>query len=182
MDADKTVTATFSLPPDFTVNPSAASLSLTRGAQATETLSVPRQGGFSGTIALACAVSGPAPMPTCAIAPASVKPGDTATLTIDARSRIAALIQTSGPEASGGLFATWLPLGLLGCVLTTGFDKKRRRLWALCLMILLVAILLTACGGGSNAPPPPVAQNYTVTVTATSGALQHSTTISVTVN
>jgi len=39
-----------------------------------------------------------------------------------------------------------------------------------------------ACGGGSSGPPPPVSQTYTVTVTATSGALQHMTVITVTVN
>jgi hypothetical protein len=33
------------------------------------------QSGFSGSIALACSVSGPSPMPTCGISPVSVPPG-----------------------------------------------------------------------------------------------------------
>jgi uncharacterized repeat protein (TIGR01451 family) len=181
MDADKSVTAAFSLPPDFTISPVATSLRVSHGAQTSETLLFPSQGGYSGTIALVCSVVGPAPMPTCGIAPASVNAGGSAMLTIDARALTAGLRQKGGFDSRRGLFAALLPLGVLGCVLTTGFDKKRRRLWVLCLMILLVAILPTACGGGSNPPPPPVAQNYTVTVAATSGAIQHSTAISVTV-
>jgi hypothetical protein len=180
MSSNQSVAATFNPTPDFTLSPAVASLNVKRGAQKTETLTFAAQGGFSGAITLACSVSGPAPMPTCGIAPASVNAGGSATLTIDSRALTAGLRQPSGFDSPGGLFAAWLPLGLLGCMLTTGFDKKRRRLWPLCLMILVVAILPAACGG-SNTPPPPVAQNYTVTVTATSGALQHSTAISVTV-
>ena len=178
--ADMAVTAGFSLPPDFTVNPSAQSMNLNRGAQATETISFPAQGGFSGTIALTCSVSGPAPMPTCGISPASVKPGDTAILTIDARSLSVALIERGGSEAVGRLLTTWLPLGLLGLV-AAGFDKKRRRLWTLCVFLAAAAILPAACGGGSSDPPVQAAQNYTVSVTATSGTLQHVTAISITV-
>jgi uncharacterized repeat protein (TIGR01451 family) len=181
LNSAQSVAATFDLAPDFSLSPSAGSLTATRGGQASEALNLPAQGGFSGTIALACSVSGPAPMPTCGITPASVNAGGSATLTIDARALAAGMTPQSGFDSPGGLFAAWLPLGVLGCLLTTGFDKKSRRLWVLCLMVLLVAILPTACGGGSNPPPPPVAQNYTVTATATSGAIQHSTAISVTV-
>jgi hypothetical protein len=84
-------------------------------------------------------------------------------------------------EQLGRLYAAGLSLGLLGCVLATGFDKKRRRMWALCLLMLAATILSAACGGGSSGPPPPVTQSFTVAVTATSGALQHSTAILVTV-
>src|SRR4030095_7336759 len=72
------------LAPDFTVSPSMANLSMMRGEQVSETLTSSAQGGFSGTITLACSVSGPAPMPTCGITPASVTPGDSATLTVSA--------------------------------------------------------------------------------------------------
>ena len=181
LNSDQSVIATFQPTPDFSVTPAATVLSLQRGGQASEQLTFPAQGGFSGTIALSCAVAGTAPMPTCSISPNSISAGSSATLTIDARALTAGLRQSSRFDLPGGLFAAWLPLGVLGCMLTTCFDKKRRRLWVLCLMILLVAILPTACGGGSNTPPPRVAQNYTVTVAATSGAIQHSTAISVTV-
>ena len=44
---------------------------------------------------------------------------------------------------------------------------------------LLVCGLAGGCGGGSSGPPPQ--QNYTVTVSATAGSIQHSTKLTVTV-
>jgi hypothetical protein len=164
--------------PDFSLNPEATSLILNRGDQVSDALTFSAQGGFSGSIALACSVTGPAPMPTCVLSPSSVAPGSHSTLTIDARALSGGLRRPPGFEAA--LFATWLLLGLLGCVLTSGFDKNRRRVWALCLFVMVVAILPAACGGGSGQTNPPP-QNYTVTVTATSGALQRLTAVSVTV-
>jgi len=167
---------------DFTVSPAATSLTVKRGGQVSEVLTFPAQGGFSGTIALACSVNGPSPMPTCAISPASITPGTNATLTVNAVPLSASL---TAPWFGQGakLYAALLPLGLIGCILATGFDRKRRRKWALCLLMLAATILPAACGGGSSAsaPPPPPSQTFTVTVTATSGALQHSTNITVTV-
>ena len=145
-----------------------------------DVLAFPAQGGFSRSIGLACSVSGPTPMPTCGISPESVTPGTNATLTVNT----AALSALTAPwfEQGARLYAAWLPLGLLGSVLATGFEKKRRRLWALCFLVLATTILPAACrGGGNGVPPPPVTRNYTVTVTATAGALQRSTAISVTV-
>jgi hypothetical protein len=126
-------------------------------------------------------VAGPAPMPTCGISPNSVTPGNTATLTVNAAA-LSASLTAPWFEQGARLYAALLPLGLLGCVLATGFDKKRRRMWALCLLIAAATILPAACGSGNSAPPAPVPQTFTVTVTATSGAIQHSTTVSVTVN
>ena len=180
LNANQSVTATFNPPPDFSVTPAATSLTMKRGGQVSEVLTFGAQGGFSGTIALACSVNGPSPMPTCGISPNSVTPGNSATLTVNAAALAAAL--TPPPfERAGGLYAMLLPLGMLGCVLASSFDKKCRKMWLLCILVL-AAILPIACGGGSNSPPPPPpAQNFTVTVTATSGATQHSTNITVTV-
>jgi hypothetical protein len=180
LNSNMNVTVEFSLPPDFTLSPAATSLILKRGGQASEVLTFPAQGGFSGTIALACSVSGSAPMPTCGISPNSVTPGSTTTLTINA-SALSASLTAPWFEQGASLYAAGLPLGLFGCVLAMGFDKKRRRMWALCILIVATTIFPAACGSGSSVPPPPVAQSYTVTVTATSGALQHSTAISITV-
>jgi len=120
-------------------------------------------------------------MPTCKISPNSVTPGNTATLTVNA----AALVASLAPprfERAGVFSIAWLPLGLVGCVLAAGLDKKRGGTWLLCLLAMLVTILLAACGSSSTNGGGPPPQDYTVTVTATSGALQHSTNINVTVN
>jgi FG-GAP-like repeat/Divergent InlB B-repeat domain len=182
MNSNASVSANFTLSSssaDFSVNAATLFLNLKRGDQATDALTTEAQGSFTGTISFTCSVSGPSPMPTCGISPVSVPPGTNATLTVNAAALTAAV--TSRPfERAETLSATVVPLGLMSLVLTMCFDKKRRKLWALSPLILLATILLAACGGSSSAPPPP--QNYTVTVTAQSRAIQHSTTVSVTVN
>jgi len=171
-----------STPSDFSLNPEATSLTLKRGSQSSDVISTSAQGGSPEAIALACSIAGAAPMPTCGMSPASVKPGDSATLTINAPALAAELRQSDGFEASRGLSAMWLQLGLLGCVLATSLDKKWRRLRAPSLLILVMTILPAACGSGDSIKsPPPQQQHYTVTVTGTSGVVQHSTVISVTV-
>ena len=182
LNSDQSVTATFNLLPDFVPTPAATTLTVKRGGQVSEQLTFPAQGGFSGMIALACSVTGTAPMPTCSVSPTSVTPGNSATLTVNAGALTAGLTPPPSLGQSGGLFAVWLPLGLVGCILRVGFDKKRRRMWLLCLLVMVATILPAACGSSSNTvkgPPPP--QNFTVTMTATSGTIQHTTQISVTV-
>ena len=179
INSDQTVTATFDIP-DFAVRAAATSLTLKRGGQASEMLSFSAQGGFSGTIALMCSVSGSSPVPACGISPASVTPGINATLTVNSAASAAALAPRVF-ERAATLLAAVLPLVLMSCVLTTCPGKKRHRVWALCLLIPVATILPAACGGSSSSQPPH-GQTYTVTVTATSGAIQHSTTVLVTIN
>jgi hypothetical protein len=178
MNSDASVSANFALSSssaDFSVNAAALFLNLKRGDQATDVLTAEAQGSFTGTISLTCSVSGPAPMPACGISPNSVTPGNSATLTVNAAALAAAL------ERAGMFAGAWLPLGLTGCVLATGFDKKRRRMWLFFLLMMAATFLPEACGGGNSVSKGPPPQNYTVTVTAMGGALQHSTAISVTV-
>lgn len=73
MSSNQSVTATFVLPgaPDFSMTP--ATPSLTSGGQATDTITLsPQNGSFSSPIQLTCAVTGPAPLPTCTLSPSSV--------------------------------------------------------------------------------------------------------------
>jgi hypothetical protein len=106
-------------------------------------------------------------------------------------------VTTTGTSAAlhssrSPLFALWLPLaGISLC--GAGFGRKRR--WALLAVSLLLALaVMVACGGGGSSssstttPPPPTTQGsttpsgtYALTVTATSGSIQHSTVINLTV-
>jgi uncharacterized repeat protein (TIGR01451 family) len=92
LNSDQTVTAMFNIPPDFTVSPAAPSLSLKHGGQASDQLNFLAEGGFSGTIALACSVTGLTPLLTCGVSPNSVTPGNGATLTVTAPALTAALV------------------------------------------------------------------------------------------
>jgi len=172
--------ATISLPPDFSITASSTSLSLTRGGQATETLTFPAQGVLTGTISLTCSVSGPSPMPGCSLSPGSVAPGGTSTLTISA----ASLAELAAPppvfhDPGREFYAAWLPLSLLGLSFAGIGRKQRRGLWLLGMLLVVVGSMSVACGGSSGPPP---SQNYTVTVTATAGTTSHSIPIAVTLH
>jgi hypothetical protein len=75
----------------------------------------------------------------------------------------------------------------LGCVLFGAVLERKRIPRGLVLVLALASAgvatsLLTGCGGGSaNTQTQTQAGNYKVTITATSGAFQASTTITLTV-
>jgi uncharacterized repeat protein (TIGR01451 family) len=190
MNANKNVSATFDQGPNFLLSVDASGITVVAGGSMTTNITVTPEPGptatvFNSAIAFTCSVTGPAPTPKCSFAPSSLTPGAnpaSSLLTITAPPRSAALaLPQTGTSTGTQWYAAWLPpLALLGCLWATGFDKKRRGKWVLSFLVLTAAILPSACGsGGSSTPPPPV--SYMVTVRATSGALQHSTVISVTV-
>jgi uncharacterized repeat protein (TIGR01451 family) len=184
MNQDQAVAATFDVGPNFILAADATSLIVRRGGSASTTASIyPEGNSFDTAIALTCAIDGPSSRPSCTLSPATLTPGPehvVSTLTVSAAA-LSASVTAPWFEQGARLFAAGIPLGLLGCVLATSFDKKRRRLWAFGLLLVAAIVLPVACGGGSGSPPPPVAQSYTVTVTATSGTIQHSANVTVTV-
>ncbi len=165
---------------DFSITPQSGSLTLSRGGSVSEVLTFGAQGGLSGNLDLKCAVSGPAPMPTCGLSPSTVAPGSTATLTISAASITASLAPDSQPQTfAAGIFAFGLPFAALGLVAARRIPKNRRGLWLLCILAIAIVTMSAACGGSTGHPPP---QAYAVTVTATTipNGIQHTTSIQVT--
>ena len=164
----------------FAVTASPTTVTLSNGGSASTTVSVTPQGGFTGTVSLACAVA-PSGGPTCSFATPSVAITSgpaTDTLTVNAGSGSSALHMPASPSER-----TWYTAGrvALAGVLLLGLPG-RRRAWQrmLSLMLLIVATGVIGCGGGSSSKQPAT---YQVTVTATSGnATPVTTTINVTVN
>ena len=190
MNSDVTVTATFnaaSPPPDFSLQAASASLTAQRGAQVTDVITIATQNGFSKPIQLSCAVTGSTPLANCSLTPNSVTPGAssvTSTLTITAPTQSARLIPRSEGQPSRPLYAVFLPipLSLIGLGLASCKSRNRTRsLLLLCSLTLALVVLQVGCGGEGSAPPPPPPLNYTVTVTANSGAIQHTTQVTVSV-
>jgi len=178
LNADATVTATFTLPPDFKFNPASTSLTLQRGHQATDVLSISEQGGFTSAIQLSCSVTGPSPTPACMLSPSSIPAGansPSSTLTLDASALAAARV--ARPPGPAGFLAALLSFGLLGCVMAGRFEKRTRQQIA-ALLLFAMMLLSAACGGGGGTAQPQ-SQSYTVTVTGASPPVQHSTSISV---
>jgi uncharacterized repeat protein (TIGR01451 family) len=186
MNTAQSVTANFSPPPDFTFTPASTTFTTQTGAQVTDVLTLIEQNNFSGQVTLNCTVNGPAPLATCNVSPSPVTLGytpGTSTLTITAPATLAALTPLLS-EPTNIAYALVLPFPalLLGGVGLASRKFKKRRGLSLLLgggVIVLLAIL-AGCGSG-NTTLPPTPQNYTVTVNATSGSLQHSTKVTLTV-
>jgi hypothetical protein len=161
---------------DFSIAAAPASFTVSAGSSGTTTVTVTPGNGFSSAISFACSSGLPAGA-SCSFSPATVTPPNTTstTVTVSTSSPTASLRRGSGP-----LFPASALAALLCCL---GFRKRQRLL-----MLLLVSVAglcsLSACGsgggGGSSSGPPPVVS--TVTVTATSGTIQHTTTFMITVD
>ncbi|HTS38092.1 MAG TPA: VCBS repeat-containing protein [Candidatus Solibacter sp.] len=168
---DANISVVLSIAPDFSLAATSTNLSVARGGEASEALSVETQSGFSAAVGLTCSVTGPAPILNCSVSPTSVNPGSMATLTV------------STSSAAASMFPGLPYYGLFATVLVSGFLSRRclkggRRVSLGGSLILGVAVFFVACGGGSKQPST---QSYTVTVTGTSSELVHSTNIAVTV-
>lgn len=182
MNSAQSVTATFSLAPDFTMVPASTSFTMQTNAQVTDALTLTQQNGFSGQVNLNCTVNGPVPLVTCGVSPLSVTVGSSSgksTLTITAP---ASLVASAVPLTRGSLLAVFAAVSPVPGLLLTGLILAPRRGRRRGISLVVLFVVLAGCGGGS-APPPPSPKNYTVTVNATSatGSLQHSTTVAVTV-
>jgi hypothetical protein len=189
MTSNESVTATFGVlpPPDFSITPVPASLTGQRGGQASDVITLAPLNGepFGSPIQLSCKVTGSTPLATCDFSSASATPGAksaTSTLMITVPTQSARLLQKSEGKLEGALYAVFLPLPVIpfiGLGLTRGKRMEGRRgLWLMCSLLIAFAAVQIGCGTGSRTPPP---LNYTVTVTATSGAIEHTTQVSVTV-
>ena len=181
MSTVESVTAAFnsSSLPDFSLSPASTGLNLPRGGQATDVITLaPLNGSFASAIQLTCMVAGPAPVPSCGLTPTSVTPGVTSvnsTLTVTAAST-AAQSRLSGSQLRRLAYVVWFPL-MFGLVMMGRSNRNRRAPGILCGLLLLL-FLHTACVSGSGGKQGST--NYTVTVTGTSGAVQHTTQVTVT--
>ncbi len=172
---------------DFGIAATPTSGSAAPGASVDTTLTLTPSGGFSGTVSLAC--SGLPSGAACAFAPASVAinaGAATSTLTISTRAATAQLrVSPSGPSLD-----PFVPTGtvLAGVAMPFVARRSRRRGRsgrALAFMGLLFVGFAALSGCHDHANPSASgatpAGTYTVTVTATSGAMSHTASYVLTV-
>lgn len=172
--ASAVATATYIIPPDFSVASSPASLAVTGGQSATASVSVTPLHGFNSLLSFTC--SGLPAGASCSFSPQFTSQSSgtiTTTLTVNTSKLTATLRHDSNPLLPGSVLALTL------CCL--GWRKRR---YSQLLLLITVSIaglsVFTGCGGGSSSAPQPLTS--TITVIATAGSVQHTTTISLTVN
>jgi N-acetylneuraminic acid mutarotase len=161
--------------PTFTLGALPVSLTASSGGQASTTLTVTPLNGFNSTVSFEC--SGLPSGASCAFSPTTVTPPGTtnSTLTITGETLVAAH-QNSRPLFPCTVLA--LAVGIFGF-------RKRRGVWLAMLLAVCFAglSLLSACSssiiGGGFGPTPVTSR---VTLTATSGSIQQTTAVSLTVN
>lgn len=182
--------------PDFSLSVSPTSATITAGGSSNFTINASPANGFNSAVSLSC--SGLPTGAKCVFSTQSYTPGGSTTpmltITTTARSGMAGAVP-SGPASSSrptSQLRTLLALGLVGFLLPgLYFGRLRSRFGFPALVragglavILLCLFAAAGCGGGKSSTTGAAgtpAGTSMITVTATSGTLSHSRTITLTV-
>jgi hypothetical protein len=173
--------ATYTIPPDFSVPATLPAVTVTTGTSWGETITVTAMNGFTGTVNFVCL--GLPTEATCSFLPNTITGSGSTKITVTATAPFtASLRRNTNP---------FLPASALAALLCCFGLRKRCRLQMLLLVVVSMAgfSLLSSCGGGGSSytpPPPPsytpLPNTETVNVIAESGSLSHTTTFTLTVN
>lgn len=167
-------------PASLSITAVTTTLSVKAGQQGTAQVTVDSQGTLTSPVSLAC--SGLQAGSECTFNPSVVAASTLpSTVTVTVKTTGFAIVGRTIRPNIVWFFAAMIP----GAILMSAPFGKKNRCRLLMLMAILFVVLLNGCGG--SAPPSvtnaPLSSNgvYTLTVTATSGSANASTTIQLTV-
>ncbi len=174
---------------DFALTSATPTSTVTAGADATYSLNVAPIGGtFASPVQLSC--SGIPAGASCSFSKTTVTPGSTAsvvTLTVKTATSSA---QVMGVSVVGrpffAMFIQLQGLGIFGFMFAVSKRRNRKLTKLLILAVICSGLLLmVGCAGGTGiapqTPPSTHPTTYTVMVSGTSGSLQHSLPLTLTV-
>jgi len=172
-----------SLAPDYSVSIQPAKGSIPEGATFTTVVSVAPVNGFTGSVTLGCA--GLPANASCAFVPAQVAitgqaPATSRLQIATSRYMSANIAPVLAKKNWGRMMALWFAPGVFGCVLFQ--TRKRLRMGIVVVCILACGLLISGCGSSSSSKSNQThqAHTYNITVTASSGAVVHSTLLQLT--
>lgn len=169
---------------DFTYTATTSSQTVKAGSAATYTFNLQSSAGNSLTNAVAFACGTMPGGTACSFSPSSIAAGNasgTVTLTISTVANTTCATAAHSRTPLGNPLLPVFAVGLMGTAI-----RRRRAMLLLLAVALLVAMVACGGGGGSNISKcTPVINTqpgtYTVTVTATSGAVSHTANVSLVV-
>ena len=165
---------------DFSLQPSASPTSVTvhAGGTATYTLVLANAAGFSGSGTFSC--SGLPTGTTCTATPSTFSFSG-----IASSQNISFAITTTAASAAANSNHGWWAFGAFFAAMFLLPARARRYRGRYKLAALAICIGLAACGGGSSQGGPPPGPTppgtYALTLTAGSGSVQHSATVTLVV-
>jgi hypothetical protein len=171
--------ATYTLPPNFTLGLTPGTMAITGTQSATTTVTLTSEFSFAGQVNFTC--SGLPAGSSCSFSPTSVtgNPQQQVTTTMT--------VTGSGSAALQPDHSPWEPIASLAVVVSLFGLRKHQRLRSFLLVayVSVGLLFLAACsggggtgGGGGGGGQTPVTS--TVTVTGTSGTIQNTATLTVT--
>jgi acid phosphatase len=177
--------------PDFTLT-ATQDVTLSSSGSGSSSIGITPENGFNSAVSLSC--SGLPAGATCSFSPTTVTPsGGMASVTVTINIPTAAASSSTPTHQTKPLLAFTLPFFALAAgSLAVGGRKKKLAFCVVLLLVLALGAMSIGCGGGSSkssaattatqSTPAAGASSYTVTVNAAAGAIQHSTSLNVTVN
>jgi subtilase family serine protease len=168
---------------DFQIAINQTALTVPRGTSGTAAVNITAVNNFPGRVSFECTVPSAFTNVTCTV-PGTVLRSGTTTLTITAPS-VASLPKFPPYGMFSNRGSLWLSIGV-ACTLLLAIPSWQRRTRALLGLTVLSMTIMAGCGDEGSSTPvvetmQPPSTTASITVTATSGVLQHTASFSLTV-